>query len=306
MEATETNLESIQSPGKKALANNEGFAMRTAIWWTTMACNFKCKYCWEVQAQERGEFKPEPFLKWERWVEAWNRINPQWLDITGGEPFLPGIGLLEVLPRLSNSIKVSITSNLSHSLLEFVKVATPQQVHSITASFHPSENGTKQQPMNPEIFIGRVKFLQEFGYRVTANIVAWPEQLWLIPHWVQMFDAQGIRWHIDPYQSIAYYPWEYTEAERELLRPYMAENRAWGLDAKPDGKIVECSGGVDHLSVQPNGDAWRCILERQQLINPLGNVFDEDFQPWSQAGRCWQAWQCPACDRDKVTVVQIG
>ena len=280
--------------------------MRTAIWWTTMACNFKCKYCWEVQAQERGEFKPEPFLKWERWVEAWNRINPQWLDITGGEPFLPGIGLLEVLPRLSNSIKVSITSNLSHSLLEFVKVATPQQVHSITASFHPSENGTKQQPMNPEIFIGRVKFLQEFGYRVTANIVAWPEQLWLIPHWVGMFDAQGIRWHIDPYQSIAYYPWEYTEAERELLRPYMAENRAWGLDAKPDGKIVECSGGVDHLSVQPNGDAWRCILERQQLINPLGNVFDEDFQPWSQAGRCWQAWQCPACDRDKVTVVQIG
>ena len=27
----------------------------------TMACNFKCKYCWEVQAQERGEFKPVPF-----------------------------------------------------------------------------------------------------------------------------------------------------------------------------------------------------------------------------------------------------
>ena len=270
-----------------------------------MACNFKCKYCWEVQAQERGEFKPEPFLPWEKWLEAWTRLSPQFLDITGGEPFLPGIGLVKLLEHLPRSIKVSITSNLSHSLLDFVKVATPQQVHSITASFHPGENGTKQQPMNPEIFIGRIKFLQEFGYQVTANIVAWPEQLWLIPHWVEMFDAQGIRWHIDPYQSIAYYPWEYTEAERELLRPYMADNRAWGLDAKPDGKVVECSGGVDHLSVQPNGDAWRCILERQQLINPLGNIFDDSFAPWSQPGSCDQSWQCPACDRDKVTVFQI-
>ncbi|MHB8864944.1 MAG: hypothetical protein ACYC6N_21260 [Pirellulaceae bacterium] len=35
--------------------------LKSAIWWTTMACNFKCKYCWEVQAQERGVFKPVPF-----------------------------------------------------------------------------------------------------------------------------------------------------------------------------------------------------------------------------------------------------
>lgn len=270
-----------------------------------MACNFKCKYCWEVQAQERGEFKPEPFLPWERWLEAWTRLSPEFLDITGGEPFLHGVGLVNLLKHLPKSIKVSITSNLSHSLLEFVKVATPAQVHSITASFHPAENGTKANPMNPEIFIGRIKFLEEFGFQVTANIVAWPEQLWLIPHWVEMFKAQGIRWHIDPYQSIAYYPWEYTENEKNLLRSYMTDNRAWGLDPKPDGKVVKCSGGVSHISVQPNGDAWRCILERQQLINPLGNVFDVGFKPWGEELTCLQSWQCPACDRDKVTIVQL-
>ncbi len=280
--------------------------LRTAIWWTTFACNFKCKYCWEVQAQERGEFKPEPFLPWDKWVDVWNKLKPQYLDITGGEPFLPGIGLVQILEHLDKSIKVSITSNLSHSLLDFVKVATPHQVHSITASFHPTENGTKANPMNPEIFIGRVKFLQEFGFQVTANMVAWPEQLWLIPHWVQMFDAQGIRWHVDPYQSIAYYPWEYTEAQKEMLRPFMRENRAWGLDPKPDGKQVFCSGGIDHISVQPNGDAWRCILERQQLIGRIGNVFDPDFRLATESRPCDQSWQCPACDRDKVSLVQIG
>lgn len=280
--------------------------LRTAIWWTTMACNFKCKYCWEVQAQERGEFKPEPFKPWEQWLEVWNRLKPQYLDITGGEPFLPGIGLINILENLDREILVSITSNLSHSLMDFVRVTSPQQVHSITASWHPTENGTKANPMNPEIFLGRVLFLQELGYRVTVNIVAWPEQLWLIPAWVGMFEHHGIRWHIDPYQSIAYYAWEYTEKEKELLRKYLAINRAFGLECKPDGKVVACSGGVNHISVQPDGDAWRCILERQQLIGRLGNVFDPEFKLLEEPGPCSQAWQCPACDRDKVTVVELG
>lgn len=280
--------------------------LRTAIWWTTMACNFKCKYCWEVQAQERGEFKPEPFKPWEQWLEVWNRLKPQYLDITGGEPFLPGIGLINILENLDREILVSITSNLSHSLMDFVRVTSPQQVHSITASWHPTENGTKANPMNPEIFLGRVLFLQELGYSVTVNIVAWPEQLWLIPAWVGMFEHHGIRWHIDPYQSIAYYAWEYTENEKELLRKYLTSNRAFGLECKPDGKVVACSGGVDHISVQPDGDAWRCILERQQFIGRLGNVFDPEFKLLEEPGPCSQSWQCPACDRDKVTVVELG
>jgi MoaA/NifB/PqqE/SkfB family radical SAM enzyme len=280
--------------------------LRTAIWWTTMACNFKCKYCWEVQAQERGEFKPEPFLPWQQWLEVWNRLKPKHLDITGGEPFLPGLGLVDILKGLDREILVSITSNLSHSLLEFVKATNPQQVHSITASFHPSENGTKANPMNPEIFLGRILFLKEFGYSVTANIVAWPEQIWLIPHWVGMFEAQGIRWHVDPYQSIAYYPWKYTEAQQELLRRYLAPNRLFGVDPQPDGRVVSCSGGCDHISVQPDGDVWRCILERQQLLNPMGNLFEDGFDLLEKQLPCSQAWRCPACDRDKVQVMQIG
>jgi len=279
--------------------------LRTAIWWTTMACNFKCKYCWEVQAQERGEFKPEPFQPWKKWLEAWNRLKPRFLDITGGEPFLPGIGLMEVLQGLDPEILVSITSNLSHPILEFVQKITPRQVHSITASFHPSENGTKANPMNPELFIGRVKLLQEFGFQVTVNMVAWPEQIWLIPHWVAMFEAQGIKWHVDPYASMTYFPWVYTEKQKELLARYITPNRVQGVNAQPDGKVVSCSGGIDHLSVQPNGDAYRCILEREQFINKLGNVFDPEFGLMTAPLECHQAWRCPACDRDKVQIVEL-
>ena len=39
-----------------------------------------------------------------------------------------------------------------------------------------------------------------------------------------------------------------------------------------------CSGGVDHINVQPDGSAWRCILERQMDSHSLGNVFAPGFE----------------------------
>ncbi|MHB8971956.1 MAG: hypothetical protein ACYC4N_16080 [Pirellulaceae bacterium] len=39
-----------------------------------------------------------------------------------------------------------------------------------------------------------------------------------------------------------------------------------------------CSDGFDHPNAQPDGPAWRCILERHLQINPLGNVFDPRFR----------------------------
>ena len=42
-------------------------------------------------------------------------------------------------------------------------------------SVHPMENGTRTHPMNPEFFVGRCLFLQDDGFNMTVNIVAWPE-----------------------------------------------------------------------------------------------------------------------------------
>jgi MoaA/NifB/PqqE/SkfB family radical SAM enzyme len=272
-----------------------------------MACNFKCKYCWEVQAQERGEFKPVPFRLAQDWLEVWNRLRPQLLDITGGEPFLMP-EFLDVLTGLDPAIRVAITSNLSRPLLDFVKRVGPERVINVTASFHPMENGTRTHPMNPEIFVGRALFLQNHGFNVTVNIVAWPEQMYLTPAWAEMFRAHGLRFHVDPYSSIAYYPYEYSDAERRFLEPWIWENRRAGLESvKPDAPItVLCSGGVDHINVQPDGSAWRCILERQECVNLLGNVFDPGFELRKLPLQCSESWQCPACDRDKVTLHNEG
>ena len=164
------------------------------------------------------------------------------------------------------------------------------------------ENGTRTHPMNPEIFVGRCLLLQNHGFNVTVNVVAWPEQMYLIPAWAEMLRSHGLGFHFDPYSSIAYYPYEYSEAERRYLEPWIWENRRAELHTLPPEKpyTVLCSGGVDHINVQPGGSAWRCILERQLAINPLGNVFDLRFELLKSPLPCAESWQCPACDRDKV------
>lgn len=255
-----------------------------------------------MQAQERGEFPREKCLPAQPWIDAWKKLRPEILDITGGEPFLQP-ELVRIIQELAaNGSRMAMTSNLSFPILEFVQKVTPDQMFSITASFHPSQNGTAKKPMNPDIFLGRVLLLQEFGFRVTVNIVAYPEQIWLLPKHVKFFEDHNVRWHVDPYGPISYYPWRYTEKERELLSKFVGDDRK----QQPDIGPVSCSGGQTHLSVQPDGSAWRCILETQQGLNPLGNILQEDFElPRGDWLRCDQQKNCPGCDRDKVQVVPI-
>lgn len=276
-------------------------SLKSAVWFTTMACNFSCNYCWEVQGQARGEFEAEPFQPAGKWIEAWKRLSPEVLDITGGEPFLQP-GLVDIIVELaSHGTRLAITSNLSHPLLEFVQKVDPEKLFSITASFHPSQNGSRQLPMNTDLFLGRCLLLREHGFNVTVNFVAWPEQVFLIPKYASLFgDEHGFRFHVEPYSAMSYYPWTGSEAESRLLDQWIEKDRR-PFDDPP---AVLCSAGCDHLSVQPDGSAWRCLIETKQRLNPLGNIFDKHFGLLALEGRrpCFQRRNCQGCDRDKVSV----
>jgi MoaA/NifB/PqqE/SkfB family radical SAM enzyme len=277
--------------------------LKSAVWFTTMACNFKCNYCWEVQAQERGDFKPLPFKTADEWINAWTKLRPGILDITGGEPFLQP-GLIDIIKSIAASgTKVAMTSNFSHPILDFVRQVNPNDILSLTASYHPSQNGSSKLPMNEDIFFGRLLLLREFGFNnVTVNIVAWPEQFWLIPKFIELCERHKLRWHVDPYSSIAYYPWEFTEPERLALTQWVTPQRT--ITERDRDCMVTCSGGIDHISVQPDGTAWRCILERQQNKNPLGNILDPEFTlANNKPSLCDQRQNCPGCDKDKVSVI---
>lgn len=268
--------------------------MKTSIvWFVTWACNYKCVYCWQVQGQAIGMYKPDKFKPAAQWVEAFNRLNPGQMAISGGEPLLQP-GFIDILKGI-NADAIGLTSNLSHSLIDFCREVDPGKVKYITASYHPTEN-----KMSKEHFLGKVLLLKEHGFQVTVNLVAWPELVWIIPILHAEFASHGVAMHVDPYAPMATLPTAYTPAQSALLARYLSANRTY----QPH-KDVMCSGGQTHLSVQPDGAAWRCILEKQQVINPVGNIFDPEFRLLDSPGPCHQADNCPGCDRDHVRVYPL-
>jgi hypothetical protein len=271
--------------------------LKTAIWWVTMKCNFHCEYCWEVQAQRVGEFLPIKLRPWRDWLEVWQRLAPAALDVTGGEPFLL-TGLAELLAELPRPMRFGLTTNLSHSLEDLLRLVPPDRFLQVTCSFHP----TQGHKLAPELFLGRAMRLAHRGYPVVINLVGWPDCLHRARDWIGHFEHHGLRVHFDPYWS-SYEVLQFSDEEAAIARSLTGPDRLPpSLAELPQ---VLCSGGLDHLSVQPDGTAWRCLLETQQRINLLGNVFDPAFALPAAPFACGQRSQCPGCDRDKVSVAPV-
>lgn len=269
--------------------------MKTSVvWFVTWACNYKCDYCWQVQGQKIGMYKPSKFIEPDKWIEAFNKLNIGSMAVSGGEPFLQP-GLIDILNGVSADT-IGLTSNLSHSLADFCRKVSASKVRYITASYHPTENR-----ISKDHFLGRVLLLKEHGFQVTVNLVAWPELVWMIPSLHAEFASYGVEVHIEPYAPMATYKQEYTAKQLDFIKQYLSVGRSFASEDN-----VLCSGGQTHFSIQPDGSAWRCILEKQQGINPVGNIFEADFNRLNEPLVCHQASNCPGCDRDHVKTVPLG
>ncbi len=272
--------------------------LKSAVWFLTWRCNNKCPYCWEVQRQKRGELIPEDFIDTTKWVNAWNRLCPSILDISGGEPWLQP-GFIDMLMGFDDSIKIAITTNATKDLTEFVQKISPDKVVSMTLSYHPS------QRMSYEYFLGKCLLLKNRGFNITVNFVTWPEQMWLIPELKERFEKYGIRFHVDPYAATPYSPYEFTEKEKEFLKNYVGEDRK-NFFGEVDKSPVLCSGGYEHLNVLPNGDAYRCINDKIFSKPKIGNILDPDFELNKEWTYCSDYFRCSGCDKDKVRVKHLS
>ncbi len=269
--------------------------MKAVVWQERYKCNFKCPYCYAYQTPEDYE-RP----KWEAWVEAFNRLQPDVIDITGGEPFL-NKNLIDIIAGFRDGIKVGITTNLSQDVTEFVQRITPEKVISMTLSYHPT-----QAQMSRESFMGKALLLHNRGFQVTVNFVAYPEQMFLIHGMKGFFESTGVRFHVDPYCEPDGKPFPYSELERNLLQSVASPDRAYKLEET--AKNVLCSAGMDYLQIDPEGNAHRCITYHYHKdgMKPLGNIFDKAFTWNTQKEFCAFGDKCGGCDRDKVTIEPIA
>jgi radical SAM protein with 4Fe4S-binding SPASM domain len=265
----------------------------SAVWFISMTCNFDCPYCHEAQNQKNGKPSLIGFIDSERWIEAWNRLNPNVLDITGGEPFLQP-GFMELLNKLNGNIKIAITTNLSNDLTNFVQKISPKKVFSITCSFHPTS-----KIINTEMFIGKCLLLKNRGFNISVNFVGYPEQMWLIPKYKKMFNKHNIKFHLNPYIATPYNPYIFSDKEIRFLKKYTKKDRSNFFDIKK--YPVLCSAGYNHINVQPNGDVYRCIVEKAKGFK-MGNIFDPNFKLEKKWNYCESFYCCSGCDRDKVRI----
>ena len=238
--------------------------------------------------KNRGDIK----ATWQEWVDAFNRLKPGVIDITGGEPFL-NKNLIDIVNGLETT--VAITTNLSQPILEFAQKVSPSKVISMTLSYHPS------QSLSQEAFVGKVLLLANRGFNVTINFVAYPEQIYLIPAIKNLFEGIGIRFHVDPYAEDNQLRFKYSERENRFLSQFVNPDRAFRVNDVD--KIVTCSGGRDYIQVDPDGFAYRCMTMNLRKESPIGNILDKTFKLNTSDEICYTGDLCGGCDRDKCTIL---
>jgi len=265
-------------------------ALKSVVWYITEACGNRCPYCFFVQSEKT----PAPFIDSEKWVEAWNRLKPERLDITGGEPFFQP-GFLALLEGLDDSIHVAITTSLQKVPLEnsyalFAQRISPKKVDSMTISYHPSCQEWAQ-------WKGKALLLKNRGFSLTCNFVGFPEQMYLIPSVKKDVEEMGIRFHLDPYWPGPKIPFEPTAEEKAYLMGFTGADRTLTLNRdEVQHKPCFCDAGMTHIQVAPDGTAKRCGT----LGASIGNILDPIFKLFDEAGQCDCPWMCQSCDRDKT------
>jgi MoaA/NifB/PqqE/SkfB family radical SAM enzyme len=262
--------------------------LKSAVWFITEKCNLNCPYCYEKDVLKRLPSKDLPYTIW---VEAWNKLKPETLDITGGEPFVVS-DFVQLLEMLDPAIKIAITTNTKADLTEFILKIKPDKVISMTLSAHPST-------MNSELFLGKVLMLKNRGFNITVNFVGYPEQMWLIPAYKQRFESMGIRFHIDTFVYNDLTTFKYSDLELSFLKNYIMSDRNNLLDSKE--APASCSAGQNHIQVYPDGTAFACMRDFLIDAKPLGNILT-GLELANDLRYCSNINLCAGCDKDKVTI----
>lgn len=165
------------------------------------------------------------------WAAAIARDNPEVVDIAGGEPLL--VGWIPELLRACPATWFGLSTNglISPEILRLCE-AKPQNLTSINVSFHPDAIERWPQYMNQ--WRWAVTTLRVAGFYVHCNVVNYADNVAAAEGVRAFLERLRVPLDISPYEEVA----------------GLGERRGLGL---------VCQGGVNHLTVGPDGTAWPCL-----------------------------------------------
>lgn len=217
----------------------------------TWRCQNKCSYCWVNQTVKA---RPELLGVAERpmgdWVAALERDEVVVADVAGGEPLLvPWLPeLMLACPQVAFGLS---TNGLALRGLRRLCQLKPANLIAVNLSYHP------EAPLwhtdYDEHWRMAMTMLIAAKLHVHTNVVDAPGNREAARQMIDWLCQQGIKHEVSPYERM------------DVLS-----------DKLPGGLC--CEGGVNHLTVAPDGSAWPCLTT---LRSPywretcLGNWLDD-------------------------------
>jgi MoaA/NifB/PqqE/SkfB family radical SAM enzyme len=279
-------------------------------WFVTWKCNMTCNYCWQESAGSiYRNLSGKTIKSANEWADAFNRLNPYRLYLTGGEPTLYN-ELTDMIELLNIDTKLSITSNFGKTFdIEKWKKVNPNRFESIFFSLHPT------QWKNPDDFFEKLeKFMQYFSPgKIGIEMVLHPDNVKLVnpKHIIDFSTKHGLASpHLDEFVDPGV---SNLDLKNEVMNinHFMDSNfeNAYKLiHTTKDSKRtpINCPAGWKKINVDFEGNVFTCMsaLDRSKLFDrsamphysPIGNVFDNEFQLNTEPILCWESFRCSACD----------
>jgi hypothetical protein len=194
----------------------------------TWRCQNHCSYCWLTPSvRTRPEMMAAPERPLDDWVRATRRDAVDTVDIAGGEPLLVP-WLVEYIKACPDTGFGLSTNGRDLAALERLVRARPRNVIAVNLSCHPETPGGQRQ------FAAAARLIAGAGARFHSNVVDAPgiaEQT----QWAKaLLDELGMPYEVSPYERVE------------------------DLGALTETGLC-CKGGVNHLTIAPDGLAWPCL-----------------------------------------------
>ena len=199
---------------------------------TTWKCQLHCGYCWVRRhinkVPELTGVCDRPF---EDWVRATRRDPPDIMDIGGGEPLsVPWtLDYIATFPDIRFGLS---TNGLNSDQVEELAKRKLRNIVNINLSYHPE--AAHQYPWYDNLWKREVLMLTNAGYSVGPNLEITP------------YNMEHGQWAID---------WLRSMGLHMVVSPICTGTPEL---YKPQSQALICEGGINFITVAPDGRAWPC------------------------------------------------
>lgn len=234
----------------------------------TDSCNFRCNYCPQQLPNKLLKAKPinvDGIMNFLDSLESSLEII-----VTGGEVFLVP-NFVELSKRITEKYKLTVITNLSQDIEEFVSTVNLSNIECFSISLHLE---TRKMRRLMDNLREKIKRLKSLGVKLDLTQVACPWDFNNLVKEATAF-AKEFEEKVDMQRFFGIflnktYPASYTAEQSKIFKPDYG-SRLHKPTALPSFLGGLCNTGYSDMIIDLNGDVYRCY--NTYRVESIGNIF---------------------------------